>query len=101
MVCGAEDNGHWSDPAAFAVAANLVVSSRNASVARTHTTRKTICMIGFGAPDRASAVPVVLAVVVATVLKAEPLSRREDQHPGTTDKVVHGATTATMPMQAR
>ena len=66
----AGDDGHLTDPAAFAVAASRAASSLNASVISAHTAQEIICVVGVAAPERPSAVAVALAVV-AGALDAE------------------------------
>jgi hypothetical protein len=69
-VRAAGDDGHLTDPAAFAAAASRAASTMNASVISAHTAQEIICVAGVAAPDRPSAVAVALAVV-AGALKAE------------------------------
>ena len=66
----AGDDGHPSDPAAFAVAASRAASSMNASVISARTAEEVICVVGVAAPERRLAVAVALAVV-ADALNAE------------------------------
>ncbi len=66
----AKQDGHQSDPAAFAVIASQAAAGRNASVVSAHTAQEIICLVSVAAPDRSSAVAVALAVV-ADALKAE------------------------------
>ena len=66
----AKQDGHQSDPAAFAVIASQAASSRSARVVSMHTAQEIICLVSVAALDRPSAVAVALAVV-AGALKAE------------------------------
>ena len=66
----AKQDGHQSDPAAFAVIASQAASSRSARVVSMHTAQEIICPVSVAALDRPSAVAVALAVV-AGALKAE------------------------------
>src|SRR5262249_24189906 len=66
----AKDDGHQSDPAAFAIAASKAASIRNASEVSAHAAQEIICVVSVAALDRPSAVAVALAVV-ADALKAE------------------------------
>jgi hypothetical protein len=69
----AKENGHQPGPAAFAVAASTAASSRNASVVSAHTAGEIICVIGVAAPDRPTAVAVVLAVVADALRAGDPV----------------------------
>jgi hypothetical protein len=67
----AGDDGHPSDPPAFAVAASRAASSMNASVISAHTAQEIIWVVGVAAPDRPSAVAVALAVVAGALNAAD------------------------------
>ena len=69
----AKDDGHHSDPAAFAVAASWAASSMNASVISAHTAQEIICVVGVAAPDRPPAVAVARAVVAGALKAADPV----------------------------
>jgi hypothetical protein len=69
----AKDDGHLTDPAAFAVAASRAASTMNASVISAHTAQEIICVVGVAAPDRPSAVAVALAVLAGALNAEDPV----------------------------